>query len=129
MLGGILSGSCRRMLLLAAPPALLIGSGPWPADFSSELSPQTACDWRVAERLFRLDSGRLELASAAQQKGSGQGKESPDLSVGGDSIGRSVQVLAPANGPAELALGQQGAATRLILLYLLRRLVLLELIR
>lgn len=91
LLGGILSGSCRRMLLLAAPPALLIGSGPWPADVSSELSPQTACDWRVAERLFffRLDSGRLELASAAQQKGSGQGKESPDCSVGGDSIGRS----------------------------------------
>lgn len=31
------------------------------------------------------------------------------MSVGGDSIGRSVQVLAPANSPAKLALGKQGS--------------------
>lgn len=52
----------------AAPPALLIGGGPWPADFSSERSPQAARDWRLAERLSP-GFWEIGIASAASERG------------------------------------------------------------
>jgi hypothetical protein len=99
MLGGILSGSCRRMLLLAAPPALLIGSGPWPADFSSELSPQRACDWRVAKRLFAWILGDWNWQFVVQQKGSGQGKEGSDCLWAAIRLGGVFKYWPPRTAP------------------------------